>query len=446
MTLRLAWYGDDFTGATDTLRVAATAGLRSLLFLDVPTAEQLARAGQLDALGIAGAARAMSPPQMKAELARIGQFFFERKAPVFHYKCCSTFDSSPAIGSIGAAAAILGSYVGNPATMLVGGQPDIGRFCCFGNLFALAGAGGEVCRLDRHPTMKDHPVTPMGEADLRRHIGLQGLAPISGIAYTEYGRGDADLDRLVDARLGGRDEVRALLFDVADASHLLAVGRQLDRQSRRGSVLAMGSSVVVQALAAWWNRQEGGGVNSATVADIDAKTTEPPCRGPVFALAGSMSPVTALQVARADSYERIPLSGASLLGDPAYAGAQSDHVAALLDRQKHVLAYVENTDGQPTDIDARQLAFATADFIKRVVDGQAAKGRPLRRLGVAGGDTSSRAAKALDIWALSFVDVLAPGVALCQAHSDDHRLHGMQLMLKGGQMGGDDIFERLLLA
>src|SRR3546814_7676042 len=51
---------------------------------------------------------------------------------------------------------------------------DLGRFCCFGNIFASAGPDGSISRLDRHETMKDHPVTPMREADLRLHLQLQG--------------------------------------------------------------------------------------------------------------------------------------------------------------------------------------------------------------------------------------------------------------------------------
>ncbi|MCG2606773.1 MAG: four-carbon acid sugar kinase family protein, partial [Achromobacter sp.] len=47
---RVTWYGDDFTGATDTLAHVALAGWRSLLFLGVPTPRQLERAGPLDAL------------------------------------------------------------------------------------------------------------------------------------------------------------------------------------------------------------------------------------------------------------------------------------------------------------------------------------------------------------------------------------------------------------
>ena len=55
--LPLAWYGDDFTGAPDTLATLAAAGLRTVLFPRVPTAAQLARVGELDALGVAGTAR-----------------------------------------------------------------------------------------------------------------------------------------------------------------------------------------------------------------------------------------------------------------------------------------------------------------------------------------------------------------------------------------------------
>lgn len=440
MTLRLAWYGDDFTGATDTLRVAAKAGLRSVLFLDVPTASQLESAGELDVLGIAGAARTMNPSQMGLELARIGLFFKDQKVPIVHYKCCSTFDSSPQMGSLAAAVAVLDAYVDNPATVVVGGQPDIGRYCCFGNLFASAGNGGEVYRLDRHPTMRTHPVTPMEEADLRQHLALQGLGSVSGIAYPEYGRTKEAFDDLVDAQASKG----AVLFDVADSAHLPAVGRQLDRQSKSGSLLVLGSSVVVQALSAWW--REAGVSKEIPVMQTIAPEAHQPCNGPVFVFAGSMSPVTAKQVACADSYERIPLSSAGLLHDAEYAVVQLTRICALLDQQKHVLAYVENMDNQRSRVDPGQLALVTAGLVNNVVGKQAGNGRPLRRLGVAGGDTSSRAAQALDIWALSFIEELAPGVALCKVHSDEHHLDGMQLMLKGGQMGAEDIFEQLLNA
>lgn len=436
--MRLGWYGDDFTGATDTLAVAAQAGLRCALFLDVPEPRQLSRMGELDALGIAGSARTMSPQAMRQELPRIGAFFKTLQVSVLHYKCCSTFDSSPKVGSIGAALSMLDAYVDHDTAYVVGGQPDIGRYCCFSNLFAAAGAGGKVCRLDRHPTMKQHPVTPMSEADLRLHLAQQWAGPIEAVHYPGYGLSENEFDRQVDARLRDLKGAgpAALLFDIADNSHLRPLGRQIWRRARQESLLVAGPSSVVQALAAHW------GPGAAPLA-APAKRKDP---GPVFVLAGSMSPVTARQVEQAGSYRRLPLSSRQLIADPSYLDRQIASIAELLDAGCHVLAYVEASETRTPEVCSDDLARVTAELVKRVVERQAAGPQPLLRLGIAGGDTSSRAAKTLDIWALSFVRVLSPGAALCRAHSDDPALNGMELMLKGGQMGSADIFEQLLQA
>jgi uncharacterized protein YgbK (DUF1537 family) len=453
MTLKAGWYGDDFTGATDTLAVAARVGWRTLLFLDVPTPAQLALAGELDALGVAGSARTMSPQQMREALPRIGEFFRRMRVPVLLYKCCSTFDSSAQTGSLGVAISVLGGYVDDDTAYVVGGQPDIGRFCCFSNLFAAVGAGGEICRLDRHATMKTHPVTPMNEADLRRHLKRQGVEPVLPVHYPTYELPERELDDHMDALLSGvRSRGRgALLFDVACAADLGVIGRQLARQSEQKSLLAVGPSAVIQALAAHQNHTD----LPRSVATIETPVDGRPGVGQglaarhadigaVFVFVGSMSPVTAVQVRHASSYEHVPIDGVELIENPAYASQQYGLIAASLDAGRHVLAYVAGGSASLRTARPGELARATADFIKRVVDRQAAGAAPLRRLGVAGGDTSSLAAKALDIWALSFAGVLAPGVTLCRAHSSDSRLQGLELMLKGGQMGSPDIFERLL--
>ena len=63
-SLRLAFYGDDFTGSTDALEVLAFAGLRCALFLTPPTSEALKSYGDYDAIGVAGDSRGMSPFEM----------------------------------------------------------------------------------------------------------------------------------------------------------------------------------------------------------------------------------------------------------------------------------------------------------------------------------------------------------------------------------------------
>ena len=69
--LRLAFYGDDFTGSTDALEVLAFAGLDCALFLDVPDEQTLRELGPFDAIGVAGASRAMSPAEMDALLRQM---------------------------------------------------------------------------------------------------------------------------------------------------------------------------------------------------------------------------------------------------------------------------------------------------------------------------------------------------------------------------------------
>jgi hypothetical protein len=173
---------------------------------------------------------------------------------VLHYKTCSTFDSAPHIGSIGAAVRALRGAVEQPWTAIVGGQPNLGRHCLFGNLFAAAGAGGEVFRIDRHPTMSRHPVTPMHEADLRLHLAGQGLADVRSIPFTVASKGAEALGKALQRTLHAPSPSpttppEAVLFDVADAAQLAAIGKVLWAQALRDTLLAVGPSSVVDALA-----------------------------------------------------------------------------------------------------------------------------------------------------------------------------------------------------
>src|SRR5262249_51989442 len=155
---------------------------------------------------------------------------------LLHYKCCSTFDSAPHVGSIGAAIRALKPHFANAFLPIVGGQPNLGRYCLFGTLFAAAGTGGTVHRIDRHPTMSVHPVTPMGEADLRRHLAAQGLARIGLIDYRGYENGAAGVT--LEACLAQRPD--AVLLDVACSADLALIGRLIRQQMRAGPMLAVG--------------------------------------------------------------------------------------------------------------------------------------------------------------------------------------------------------------
>ncbi|CAO3453501.1 four-carbon acid sugar kinase family protein [Azospirillum largimobile] len=427
---KLGWYGDDFTGATDTLASLAKAGRRALLFLDVPDVARLGAAGPLDAVGIAGAARSMPPDAMRAELEPVGRFFAALGVPVMHYKCCSTFDSAPTVGSIGEAVRSLAPYFPNPFRPVVGGQPNIGRYCLFSTLFAAAGTGGTVHRIDRHPTMSVHPVTPMAEADLRSHLAAQGLDGMAALHYPDYCLDDAALDIRLERLLA--EQPSAVLLDVSRSTDLAAVGRLIWNHALRQPLLAVGPSSVAQALTAHWDAQS-----------LTALTEETPlaaAAAPVFLMAGSLSPVTRRQIEAAHSYCRIQADAAALCDDPAYGERLLAEVAASLRAGRHTLVWTAPAEPGTADTTrAGRVAAATAAFVAAVL-----RAVPLRRVGIAGGDTSSLAVRALGCWGLSYRCTLVPGVTVSRTHADDPAADGLELMLKGGQMGGDDLFERLL--
>lgn len=413
------WYGDDFTGATDTLATLAEGGQRALLFLGLPTQRQLEEAGPLDAVGIAGATRAMSPAQMTAELDAAGRFFAQLGVRLLHYKCCSTFDSSPSTGSIGAAIRALGPHAAPGPVPIVGGQPNLGRYCLFGNLFAAAGSGGAIHRIDRHPTMSIHPVTPMREADLSRHLSEQGLARVGLVDYRAYG---GDLDSAWTANA----EAEAVLFDVACPEDLVAIGRLLSRARASAPVLAVGASSVAQAFVA--NVFPG----EARNASAPAPAAPVHDRGPVLALVGSLSPVTRGQVEAASSYARIAVDPARLIGDGGFRDMLVEDAAGRLS-QGDVMLITDRPGGAPGN--PAEVAAATAALLREIM----ARTKP-SRLVVAGGDTSSRAIQSLDIWGLSYRAACVPGAPLCRAHSAVPGFDGLDIILKGGQIGPPDFF------
>ena len=171
--LLLSFYGDDFTGSTASLEALARAGARSVLFMKPPTSEQLARYPHVQAIGVAGMTRSMTPDGMEATLRPALNALRKIGAPHVHYKVCSTFDSSPQIGSIGRVIDLASEIFDSPFVPLLVAAPSLGRYCVFGNLFAQLGQEGEAFRLDRHPSMSRHPVTPADESDLRLHLARQ---------------------------------------------------------------------------------------------------------------------------------------------------------------------------------------------------------------------------------------------------------------------------------
>lgn len=248
---------------------------------------------------------------------------------------------------------------------------------------------------------------------------------MSGIAYPIYAQPLAGQEKALDAALA--DHSAAVLMDVSRPEDLQAVGQLVWRRVQHERLLAVGPSSVVQALATQW-----------PCTGMAAATPLAPARWPVFVLAGSLSPVTVQQVRTAVSYEQVPVDvGCLLQGGEAAVQALADRLGSLLRGGRSVLAVTAGSaSGGAT---AHEVAQAGGRLLACVL-AQA----PLRRIGIAGGDTSSLAVQSLAAWGLSYRASLSPGAALCRLHSEHPALDGLEIMLKGGQMGPEDLFERLL--
>ena len=438
----IAWYGDDFTGSTAVMEVLAFAGIDTVLFLDVPTAERLARF-PVRAIGIAGNARAQSPGWMDRELPRVFRAIGSLGAAITHYKVCSTFDSSPIIGSIGRAIDIAMPILGGPWIPLLPAAPPVRRYQAFGNLFASIGDYGY--RLDRHPVMSRHPITPMDEADVRRHLARQTTTPIALIDLVAMKSGRAD-ELLAEEMRHGRAIVA---LDVIDEGTLVEAGR-LIWEHRGERLFVAGSQGIEYALVAYW-RSRG----LLPAADQATRATR---AERIVVASGSCSPLTADQIAWAErnGFARVPLDASKAVDAGLWRGETARVAAEALrllgEGRDPLLATAAGPEDSAVAALRSAIAAAGADVhevnrrigegLGRIVD-QVVRVAGLRRAVIAGGDTSSEAVRSLDIFALSALAAIAPGAPLCRAHSDDRALAALELALKGGQMGAVDYFGRV---
>ena len=442
-SLQLAFYGDDFTGSTDAMEALALSGLRTILFLRAPSADEIAtRYADVKCVGVAGTSRAMSPAEMDAELVPVLESLWALRAPLLHYKVCSTFDSAPQIGSIGHVVDRARQRLNAGRTVpIVAGSPPLRRYTVFGNHFAAA--GDAIHRLDRHPTMSRHPVTPMREADLRRHLADQTSGTV-GLMNLE------DLDGLsaqVDTRFAQHmaESPAMLLFDVLDDVRLRETGRLLWEEAVKTPQFVVGSSGVGYALAAYWR-------SAGLIPDVRARFPTIKPIPQLLVLSGSASPATAQQIAwaRDHGFEALRVPAAALMqSDDAVRQALFDQALAAWSQGLSVVLYTAAGPDDPSIAEARAVMGEGAHSA-RVLGG--ALGRlareliartGLRRVLFAGGDTSSYATQELGVHALEMAAELTPGAPLCRAHSDDPLVDGLEIALKGGQMGGPDYFGRV---
>lgn len=460
--LILTYYGDDFTGSTDVLEVLAMAGIRTLLFLEDPDPALLEAHPDVEAVGLAGMSRAMTPAEMDEELPDAFARLHELGAPIVHYKVCSTFDSSPEIGSIGRAIDVGHEVVGGSFVPVVVGAPRLGRYCAFGNLFARSGPESDVFRLDRHPTMSQHPVTPMQESDLRRHLSEQTDRSIALFNLLQYDRPEEEMKRRLDEVLAEEPEI--VLFDALYEEHLPAVGSMVWAQAQQGPFFAAGSSGMEYALTAYW-RESGVLSGPEPTWSLDPADQ-------VVVVSGSCSPVTGRQIEHAveQGFAEVTVETPRLLDDSTEASVRDRAIEQGIEAVERGESLVVHTCQGPED---ERIAESKAVWRDRAssFDGPDREGgsqtetfqggrrigrnlglilarllreTDVRRVIVAGGDTSGYVSEELPIQAVEMAAPLTPGSPLCRViESRDPTLDDLEITFKGGQTGRTEFFEQV---
>jgi 3-oxoisoapionate kinase len=269
-TVRVAFYGDDFTGSVDALLQFRRAGLSGVLVAgpEIPVPQ-----GGYDVFGIAGVARSLPTQAMADEVVPALRRLRDLRPAVVQYKVCSTADSSPEIGSIGRVLELAQELFPPAPVPIVFAQPDFDRYTFFGHHFARD--GDAVYRLDRQPTMMNHPVTPADEADLRLHLARQTTLRIGSLHWLS-------LDALNEA------EAAAVVCDAFTDEHLDRIAASILADERRPRFVV-----------------SSGGLSGALgrVLDIEDRVPLPssvtPAVGPTLVLNGSRSALTRRQIAAA---------------------------------------------------------------------------------------------------------------------------------------------------
>ena len=274
--------------------------------------------------------------------------------------------------------------------------------------------------------MSCHPVTPMTESDLRIHLSHQTMLPVTLVPANALSTPDMTSTGI-------------LLFDVLDAATQMETGCQL---LNLGPFVVGSSGVnyaIVKALIAYGTLDQQ--VSFAPLDRVDR----------IIAVSGSCSPTTARQIrhALANGYSGLAADPVSLAGDDCESAIRHLTKATidLLKQGRSVLVYtaLEPETGKAAELDSisggRHRVGQALGRIAR--DAIAICG--LRRAIIAGGDTSSHALGQLDVLALTtrFPLRQSPGSPLCRAHSNNRAVDGIEIAMKGGQVGRDDYFTML---
>jgi uncharacterized protein YgbK (DUF1537 family) len=417
VTVLLGCIADDFTGATDLANMLVRGGMRTIQTIGVPAAPL---AEDVDAVVVALKSRTIPAPEAVAQSLAALTWLQQAGAQQMYFKYCSTFDSTSK-GNIGPVTDALMDALGTDFTIACPAFPENGRTICRGYLFV-----GDV--LLSESGMKDHPLTPMTDANLVRVLQAQTKRKVGLIRYDVLARGAAALREEV-AKLRQQGIAIAVVDALAEPDlHCIAEGCAGLPLVTAGSGVGLG--------IAEHHRRSGRLRHAANAAAL------PRAAGHAAVLSGSCSEATNGQVAHwtqsRPAFRIDPLRLAA--GQPVVEDALAWAKAHL--QKEPVLIYATSA---PQEVKAvqRELGVERAgalveDALARIAKDLIAAG--VRKLVVAGGETSGAVVGALGIRSLRIGPQIDPGVPWTESLDAEP----IALALKSGNFGSMDFFSKAL--
>ncbi len=413
--LLLGCVADDFTGATDLGSTLARNGMRVVQVIGAP--EDSLPTPEADAVVVALKSRTAPVAEAVADSVAAGRWLTRQGARQIFFKYCSTFDSTDQ-GNIGPVADALRADLGAGIVPVCPAFPENGRTIYQGHLFV----GGQL--LSDSP-MRHHPLTPMTDANLVRVMARQSRGPVDCVPYRVVRQGAAAIRRDL-AALQGRDVAYAVI-DALDDDNLRDLGAAC-----ADLPLVTGGSGAAMGLPENFRR-------AGLLPTRDRVEPLPTVGGPAIVLSGSCSPATLAQIARLQATHPSRRLDPLVLAEDGGGGIDE----ALAWAQEHLargpaLIYAS---APPEEVKSAQAALgrdragAVVEHALAAIATRLVKAG-LRRLVVAGGETSGAVVQALGIRALRIGPQIDPGVPATLAFTDPP----LALALKSGNFGGEDFF------
>ncbi len=413
----LGCIADDFTGATDLANMLVRGGMRTIQTIGIPSSPL---AEEVDAVVVALKSRTIAPEDAVAQSLAALQWLKRAGAEQIYFKYCSTFDSTPK-GNIGPVTDALMDKLGADFTIACPAFPENGRTVCRGYLFV-----GDV--LLSESGMRNHPLTPMTDANLVRVLQAQTTRKVGLVRYATLDQGAAAV-RSEFARLQAAGVSIAIVDALADA-HL-----DVAAEACQGLPLVTAGSGIGLGIANALRK-------SGRLSHVATSAALPRVEGPAVVLSGSCSEMTNAQVARWKATRpAFRLDPLSLARNPGNVDAAVEWAAARM-TQEPVLIYATAT---PAEVKEAQSALGVA-HAGEVVETALAKiakqlvAQGVRKLVVAGGETSGAVVNALHVTALRIGPQIDPGVPWTLTLGGTP----LALALKSGNFGGEDFFAKAL--